>query len=237
MQLAMALGDREEELGLEALEALPGAKLQQLILDKVRLFDAMEAAGLIQRYSSLIAGVIVDAVAKESRELWMLERFLTLRAVPPKRARSGSSEIINIDFARLLDVVQRQPRMAYQLPPRRFEELIGHIFERFGYKVELTAQSRDGGYDISAVRSAETEIRLLIECKRYTPPNKVGRPTLQRLGGVLNDRGIHATKGILATTSTFTRDAFKYLEDNRWRLEGRDLDGILDWIRRACGSK
>ena len=31
-------------------------------------------------------------------------------------------------------------------------------------------------------------------------------------------------------------DAVKYLEANRWRLEGRDLEGILDWIRRACGK-
>jgi hypothetical protein len=239
MQVASALGRLEDELGVEALEVISGDQLQQSLLDKIRSSDdrGIEAAALIQRYSELIATIMVDTVAKESGELWMLERFLALRLRPPNERKPRTSGIIGIDFARLLDLVDRQPRVAYQLPPRRFEELIGHVFERFGYNVELTAESRDGGYDISAVRSAETEIRLLIECKRYTPPNKVGRPILQRLAGVLNDRGIQATKGILATTSTFTADAVKYLEVNRWRLEGRDLEGILDWIRRACGKK
>ena len=34
-----------------------------------------------------------------------------------------------------------------------------------------------------------------------------------------------------------SRDALKYLEGNRLRLEGRDLEGILDWIHRACGTE
>jgi restriction system protein len=237
-QLARALGDLEDELGTDVLEELPADQFYKALFDRIRRSDdsGLEASALIQRYSDMIAGTMIEAVANESHELWMLERFLALRLHPPKSAHPGKSGIIAIDFASLLEVVGRQPREAYQLPPRRFEELIGHIFERFGYDVELTAESRDGGYDISAVRRAETDVRLLIECKRYTPPNKVGRPILQRLSGVLNDRAIQATKGILATTSTFTSDALKYLEMNRWRLEGRDLEGILDWIRRACGK-
>jgi hypothetical protein len=237
-QLAHALGDLENELGTDALERLPADQFHKALFDRMLRSDdsGLEVGALIQSYSDMIAGIIIEAVANESHELWMLERFLALRLHPPKSPHPGKSGIIAIDFARLLEVIGRQPREAYELPPRRFEELIGHIFERFGYDVELTAESRDGGYDISAVRRAETDVRLLIECKRYTPPNKVGRPILQRLGGVLNDRDIQATKGILATTSTFTSDALKYLEMNRWRLEGRDLEGILDWIRRACGT-
>lgn len=237
-QLANSLGALEDELGRDVLDGLPADQFRKALFDRMLRSDdsGLEVGALIQRYSEMIAGIIVEVVAKESHELWMLERFLALRLHPPKSAHPWKSGIITIDFAHLLELVNRQPREAYQLPPRRFEELIGHIFERFGYDVELTAKSRDGGYDISAVRRAEADVRLLIECKRYTPPNKVGRPILQRLGGVLNDRGIQATKGILATTSTFTSDALKYLEMNKWQLEGRDLEGILDWIRRACGK-
>src|ERR1700689_2663814 len=198
-QLARALGDLEDELGTDVLKELPADQFHKAVLSRIRRSDdsGLEAGALIQRYSDMIAGTIVEAVANESHELWMLERFLALRLHPPKGAPSGKSGVISIDFASLLEVVGRRPSEAYQLPPRRFEELIGHIFERFGYDVELTAESRDGGYDISAVRRAETDVRLLIECKRYTPPNKVGRPILQRLGGVLNDHAIQATKGIL----------------------------------------
>jgi len=183
MQVAKALGDLEEEFGMETLEELPADQFQQMLLNKICMSDerGVEAAALIQRYSDMIANIIVDTVAQESRELWMLERFLALRLHPPKESAPRASGVIGIDFGRLLDLVARHPRAAYELPPRRFEELIAHVFERFGYDVELTAQSRDGGYDISAVRRAETDLRLLIECKRYTPPNKVGRPILQRL--------------------------------------------------------
>jgi len=178
MQVAKALGDLEEEFGLEALGELPADQFQQRLLNKICVSDdrGIEAAALIQRYSDMIANIIVDTVVKESGELWMLERFLALRLHPPKQIAPGRSGVIGIDFVRLLDLVERHPRVAYELPPRRFEELIGHVFERFGYNVELTAQSRDGGYDISAIRSAETDVRLLIECKRYTPP-KQGRQT------------------------------------------------------------
>jgi Restriction endonuclease len=185
-QLAHALGDLEGELGADILEKLPVDEFNRALFDRMLRSDesGLEAAAQIQRYSEIVAGIIVDAVANESHELWMLERFLALRLHPPKGANLGKNRIIAIDFARFLEIVGRQPREVYQLPPRRFEELIGHIFERLGYEVELTAQSRDGGYDISAVRRAETDVRLLIECKRYTPPHKVGRPILQQLNGV-----------------------------------------------------
>jgi len=236
--LAHALGELEHELGEEALEALSeGEFIKALFSRMIESEDGgLEAARLIQRYSDMMAGVIVDIIAQETHELWMLERFLALRIHPPKSPQNRRSRIVVVDFGRLLEVVARRPHEAYQLPSRRFEELIGHIFERLGYHVELTPESRDGGYDISAVRRAETDVRLLIECKRYTPPNKVGRPIVQRLAGVLADRDVQATKGIIATTSTFSSDALQYLEMNRWRLEGRDLEGILDWIRRVSGT-
>src|SRR5258708_40197380 len=53
------------------------------------------------------------------------------------------------------------------LTPRQFEELIAEIWSRFGYEVELTARTRDGGRDIIAIRrSVEASYRHLIECKR-----------------------------------------------------------------------
>jgi len=112
---------------------------------------------------------------------------------------------------------------------RKFEELIAEVFDGFGYEIELTKQTRDGGRDIIAVRHREVETRYLIECKRPDPGNPVGICPVRELYGVKTDEG--ATKAILATTAYFTRDALLFFERNKWDLESRDYDGIIEWLK------
>ena len=82
-----------------------------------------------------------------------------------------------------------------------------------------------------AVRKAEIETRSLIECKRYDPTrNSVGVKIVRELHGVVTSQG--ATNGIIATTSYFTRKAKQHIEQNPWQLEGRDLDGVMSWVRK-----
>jgi HJR/Mrr/RecB family endonuclease len=121
------------------------------------------------------------------------------------------------------------------LSPRQFEELIAEIWDRFGFEVELTAQTRDGGRDIIAVKkSAEANYRFLIECKRYRPDLKVGVELIRALYGVKVDE--KATKAILATTSTFTADAKRFLQNHLWELDGKDHEDVLAWIQRVRDS-
>jgi HJR/Mrr/RecB family endonuclease len=116
------------------------------------------------------------------------------------------------------------------LDPRQFEELIAEIWSRFGYTVELTSQTRDGGYDVVAVkRSIETNTRHLIECKRYRTDRKVDVSVVRKLYGVKQLES--ATKAILATTSTFTEPAKRLLEEKVWELDGKDYQDILTWIK------
>ncbi len=44
---------------------------------------------------------------------------------------------------------------------RRFEELVAELFVGFGYAVELTKRTRDGGKDIIAIKKQEVETRFL----------------------------------------------------------------------------
>jgi hypothetical protein len=130
----------------------------------------------------------------------------------------------------LLARFARHPEELTRISPRKFEELIAGLFEGFGYEVELTAQTRDGGYDIVAVRRAETTTRSLIECKRNSAENKVGVGVVRQLRGVLASE--NATNGIVATTATFTRDAQRFIAANQWQIEGRTINGVVDWINR-----
>jgi hypothetical protein len=139
------------------------------------------------------------------------------------------------DFQRLLDESAIRPEELLQLTPRQFEEFIAELWDRFGYQVELTKPTRDGGRDVVAVRRAEAELRFLIECKRNNLSHKVGVSLVRALYGVKTHE--KATKAILATTSYFTRTAKEFFEEHRWELEPRDYQGVLDWIKTASQLK
>ncbi len=111
---------------------------------------------------------------------------------------------------------------------RRFEELVAELFVGFGYEVELTKRTRDGGKDIIAIKRREVDLRFLIECKRPDTSNKIDVGTVRELYGVKSDDP--ASKAILATTGYFTRDARLFFERHRWELEPKDFDSIQEWI-------
>ena len=70
---------------------------------------------------------------------------------------------------------------------RGFEELVAELFGGFGYEVELTKQTRDGGRDIVAIKRGEVQVKYLIECKRPDPGGHVGVGPARELLGVLTD--------------------------------------------------
>jgi restriction endonuclease len=79
-----------------------------------------------------------------------------------------------LDFRRMIRNVKAEPRELLTLDSRQFEELVAELWRRLGYEIELTAKTKDNGRDIIAVRKVEASVRFLIECKRYSPSNKVG---------------------------------------------------------------
>ncbi|NTV96290.1 MAG: restriction endonuclease [Thiobacillus sp.] len=128
----------------------------------------------------------------------------------------------------LIARLKQYPQELRTMNRRDFERLVAELFDGFGYEVELTKQTRDGGKDIIAIRRSEVETRLLIECKRPDPGNPIQISAVRELYGVKEDDG--ASKAILATTTYFTKDARQFTEKHRWELELRDYDAIHQWI-------
>jgi restriction system protein len=90
------------------------------------------------------------------------------------------------------------------MTPRKFEELVADMFRNQGYEVTLTPSSNDGGMDVIAVRrDGIGTVMIVVECKRYAEDNKVGVEIARGLYGVVEQR--RATRGIIATTSFFTK--------------------------------
>lgn len=130
----------------------------------------------------------------------------------------------------LAQKIARNPELLLKLSPRNFEEFIAELFDRFGYQVELTSRTRDGGRDIVAIRAEHGILsKLLIECKRFSPKNPVGLSYVRELYAVKTLE--KATKAILATTSYFSRDA-RHLESQLiYELELKDFKAIKKWAQ------
>lgn len=124
----------------------------------------------------------------------------------------------------------RHPELLHSLPPRKFEELVAAVFKQNGFSVELTPETRDGGIDIIAVRRdalVGQELHL-IECKRYLPYNAVGIGVVQRLLGVVEQH--RATKGVVVTTSSFSKDAKIVAANVSHRLELNEYQRVAAWL-------
>lgn len=128
----------------------------------------------------------------------------------------------------LIQRLQKNPDELRTINRRVFEELVAELFSGFGYEVELTKRTRDGGKDIIAIRRREVETRFLIECKRPDPGNPVCVSTVRELFGVKVDDG--ATKAILATTTYLTADAKMFVQKHQWELEAKEFQDLQDWI-------
>jgi Restriction endonuclease len=133
---------------------------------------------------------------------------------------------------RLMRAVLVKPEEMRHITHRQFEELIAELVLQMGFRdVVLTPRSKDGGRDVMCVLSSPSmPILHAIECKQWSQQNKVGELELRTLFGAINMRENPAAVGILATTSTFTRDALRFVA-TECRLGTKDFEQIRDdWI-------
>lgn len=131
---------------------------------------------------------------------------------------------------RVIEILKEDPTLSRQLPPRRFEEIVGELLEREGYDITLTPISRDGGFDIYAAKKDGLGTFLyIVECKRYTPPNNVGVEIVRSLYGVV--QASRATAGAVVTTSFFTSGAEAFRRDIQYQMQLHDYIALQQWIR------
>lgn len=130
----------------------------------------------------------------------------------------------------MLAYFRRHPEKMYDMASRKFEELIAAVFRNQGFQVELTPKTRDGGFDVLAVSKDQFtgKSSFLVECKRHRADNKIGVGIVRSLLGVVDDQ--RATKGIVATTSYFTRDAKQFEERNCNLLTLKDYEAVKAWL-------
>lgn len=122
--------------------------------------------------------------------------------------------------------------LAFQLDSRQWEEMFAGALSREGYEVTLTPRTGDHGRDVIATKHGHGFIRILGSMKAYAPHRLVGRDHVDEMLGVLT-RETNASKGIIATTSTFApriMDAPGMTAFVPSRLELRDGPALRQWL-------
>jgi len=129
----------------------------------------------------------------------------------------------------ILVSIKNNPLHLKSLKGRIFEELIAELLSSYGWDVDLTKKTRDGGYDIFAISKDISGLKSswIIECKGWQ--NKVSIDVVRALYGVKNDLKI--SNALLATTSHFSSDVIKY-KASRYDLELKDYNGLIEWINQ-----
>ena len=137
---------------------------------------------------------------------------------------------VKVINANIWNEIKSRPEALREMPPRKFEEIVAEMLEKQGYTVELTPASKDGGFDIYvASKQSLGSFLYLVECKRYTPPNKVGVHLVRALHGVVQKT--RANAGMLVTTSFFTHGAQQYADETCYTLHLHDFLALKRWLQ------
>jgi restriction endonuclease Mrr len=127
--------------------------------------------------------------------------------------------------------LKNNPEKLYDLSPRKFEELVASILVDMGLDVTLTQATRDGGTDIIAmVKNSLASFLILVECKKYSPENKVNVGIIREVAGVHSLR--EPSKSIIVTTSTFTKDAIIEASLHKEKIELKDYLNLKEWLSK-----
>lgn len=126
------------------------------------------------------------------------------------------------------------------LSPQQFEDEVARMFERLGYTVEQTPYVNDQGRDAILHRGGE---KYLVECKRYSERNTVGRPEIQQFyAAIMHDQ---AAKGFFVSSGNFSTGAVAFAAQKpielvdgeqllRYMLNSKQGDANDDTYRSVC---
>ncbi|MEN0110273.1 MAG: restriction endonuclease [Planctomycetota bacterium] len=186
-----------------------------LFLGVAGVTSILEAFVRDKRISSPHAQLALALIALEGTRRYR-KSFLTAlqrSATTPKRADTPE------DQAALLPVLRK-------MHPTDFERHVLSFFTGDGRHVGVTPQSNDYGVD-GFVTEPDGSLTV-VQCKRHSAENRVGRPTVQQFKGVIEEQG--AKVGYLVTTSEFTVEAQESAAKSD-KIVLVDCDRLIEWHR------
>lgn len=189
-------------------------------LKKAKLLETTKRGYFIitQKGSDLLKSDLTELTKKKLMEIDDFKEFIDKSNLKPQQEIhniqiSTPDESIDISFREIIssladDLIEK----IKSLNPKFFEKLVVELLVKMGYGgSEIEASQVIGGSGDEGIDGLIKEDRLgldviYIQAKRWQ--GSVGRPIVQQFSGAL--AGKRARKGILMTTSNFTKDAIEY---------------------------
>lgn len=132
----------------------------------------------------------------------------------------------------LLALAKKDPSMVYKMKPREFENLVAELFEKKGYSIKLTKETRDGGKDFFIVEQKELgDFLFYVECKKYAQHRPVAVNVVRELYGVIVQE--RATAGMIITSSYFSPDAKDFTKTINHQMSLVDFAGLCKLIKNT----
>jgi restriction system protein len=131
---------------------------------------------------------------------------------------------------RYIDYLAKNGEEMGRIHWRNFERLTTEFFRRQGYEVDLGAGRKDGGVDARVWTNKDSKAGpplMLIQCKRYK--DVVGIETVKAFWSDVHFEG--AESGLIATTSSVSRDSKKLCEVRKWPMNFAEASEIQKWAR------
>ena len=129
---------------------------------------------------------------------------------------------VSIPLGEIRKYIAAKKEKVYDVDPGVFEDIVGSIFQDFGYQVRVTGQRVPGeeGDDGIDVILESSESTIGIQVRRYKKTRRIEADAIRSLAGALLLGG--HTKGIFITTSKFRRGATKTAK--RYTAIGRPVE-------------
>ena len=196
---------------------------------------AMQQLNTYQSYFHQLDG-LRDYIPMESPNLEIFQQYdYTLIE---EEDSEPESRIVLLDegerIKRIISTIYQNNQAIYSMKPIDFEYMVAELLRAQQFEVEMTKQTRDGGYDLIAVKNVGNfPVRFLVECKRNAKSRKVGVDIIRGFRDVIKTQG--ANKGIIVTSSYFSADANKERQQTPYLLEFKDHDHVIEWVNRYIG--
>jgi len=226
---------RGEILQLEPLSVPTAAELLRRLRSTLSPEDAAIVAQTAEG-NPLALRILVDLLDRHPAvdvgdlvrgQIYDLERRIIL---PSRQLVQQIKPAIIVANESLVERLRKQPESIFDLPSRRFEELVAELLDGMGFEVELTKETRDGGKDILAyMNTGIGKFLCLVEAKRYRRDRTIGVELVRTLYGTLCD--YQANSAMLVTTSSFSTDAHAFQRKHEYQLALRDYGNVVDWIQ------
>jgi restriction system protein len=110
---------------------------------------------------------------------------------------------------------------------RRFEAVCEKLFGQAGFETKSQSHGADGGVDIWLYSRNTTGPAAVVQCKHWQG-KAVGVKEMREFFGVMASHKL--TRGVYATTSTYTADAQQFAKDNS--INALDGPGLLALIAK-----